>query len=400
MYLRYGRTILVACLAAFLIIITGCGGSTSSSGNSPTNPGTPANPGTPGGNPGGGGGGGSPQSSTFFYVQGTRFGAPDNTFAFRLNSDGSTAPVPGSPFANPQQVFTQAGKFLVGHDSSGLQVALYPVDASTGAPQSPVSISNVPARVAVADAADVYSSTPGKGGNGGISALSIADGKLTPVPGSPFFAPGEASDYFPLYLTSSLLFVGRFTDPLAPNAPPTQSSDVTVFSRNANGALSRFTSIGLGNSVFSLAVHPSMKFIYKLDLDSSSSCTLNVFSFDVNSGASTLVQQMTLDCRGAMGADKQGRYLFLPGKSSAGVHVFSIDQNSGRVNEVGGSPFFAGDSTIFGAVVEPSGQFVLILRGNSFQTATIDASTGKLTAVGSPVAISTDAIGGVTFAVF
>ena len=399
MQLRYCRSILLACLATLLIIIAGCGGTTSSSGNSPSNPSNPGTP-APGGNPGGGG---NPQSSTFLYVLGNRSGEPNNTFAFRLNSDGSTAAVPGSPFTNPQEVFTQAGKSLVGHDSSGFRVALYPVDVNTGAPQAPASVSNVTARVAVADAVNVYSSFPGKGGNDAIDALTIADAKLTPVPGSPFFIPGSANNYFPLHLTPSLLFADRSTDPFAPGAGTNQDDDVTVFSRSANGALTRFASVGRGTSAYTLVVHPSARFLYKLDLGSGADCTLNVFSFDTNSGASTLAQQMLFPGCGAgrfVSGDKQGRYLFVTG-NLPGVHVFSIDQNSGRISEVSGSPFFQTDASIIGVDVDPSGRFVLLLRRpNSFQVAALDAGTGKLTPVAGPVTIDAQDIGRITFAVF
>jgi hypothetical protein len=389
MQLRYCRTILLACLTVLLIIIAGCGGTTSSSGNSPSNPG----PAAPTGNP---------QSSTFLYVQGDRSGQPNNIFAFRLNSDGSTVAVPGSPFTNPQEVFTQAGKFLVGHDSAGFKVALYPVDANTGAPQAPVSVSNVSARGAVADAVNAYSSFPGKGGNDAIDALTIADGKLAPVPGSPFFIPGSPNNYFPLHLTSSLLFAGRFTDSFALGDPSKDDSDVTVFSRGANGALTRSATIGFGRGVFSVVVHPGTRFLYKLDLGSGPDCTLNVFSFDANSGASALVQEMLFPGCGAgkfVFGDQQGRYLFVTG-NLPGVHVFSIDQNSGRISEVSGSPFFQTDGSIGEVQSDPSGRFVVLLHPNSFQIATLDASTGKLASVAAPVTIDAQDIGRITFAVF
>lgn len=395
MQIRNCRTLLLSCLAAFLMIIAGCGGNSSSSGNSPSNPGTPA----PGSNPGGGGG--NPQSSTFLYVLGNRSGQPQSTFAFRFNNDGSTAAVAGSPFTNPQEVFTQAGKFLAGHDSSGFKVALYPVDANTGAPQAPVSVSNVTARVAVADVVNIYSGFPGPSGNDAIDALTIADGKLTSVPGSPFFVAGSANSFMPLFLTSSLLFADRRTDPLAPESGPNQDEDVTVFSRSANGALTRFASVGRVSGSLSVVVHPSTRFIYKLDTGSGADCTLDVFSFDAGSGASGLIQQVLFPgCtpRGVF-SDKQGRFLFVMG-NSPGIRVFSIDQSSGRINEVNGSPFFQTDSSITGISADPSGRFMLLLRTNSFQVAALDANTGNLTAVAAPVAIDAQEIGRITFAVF
>ena len=88
-------------------------------------------------------------------------------------------------------------------------------------------------------------------------------------------------------------------------------------------------------------------------------------------------------------------------RPDAGVHVFSIDQNSGRISEVSGSPFFQTDGSISAVESDPSGRFVVLLRNpNSFQIATLDASTGKLTSVAAPVTIDSQDIGRITFAVF
>src|SRR5436305_5525302 len=373
------RSIFLSLLAAILvIIIAGCGGMSNSS---PSNPASP-----PGGNSGGNGGGGNPQSSTFVYVGGTRFGNPENTYVFRFNSDGSTALVSGSPFTDPQEIYAQSGKFLIGHGSNDGRLSSYPVDTNTGAPQPVKSITQSTSRIAVADASNVYAGDFGfRTSSLGIEAFSVTDGNLTPVPGSPFgITPGNKLEA--VFLTRSLLFAGRNSD---------SDGDLTVFSRSSTGALTRFTSLGLSRSFYLAVVHPSARFIYKLNRDTASS-TLDAFSFDPNSGASALVQQLSLpDTVGTMTMDVLGRYLFVPEK---GVRVFSIDQSSGKLTEVAGSPFFAGD-TIGDVVPDPTGRFLLVIHGNTFQTAAIDAANGKLTTVAPLVTIAQE-IGRTHFAVF
>ena len=66
-----------------------------------------------------------------------------------------------------------------------------------------------------------------------------------------------------------------------------------------------------------------------------------------------------------------------------------------------GSPFFQTDGSISAVESDPNGRFVVLLRNpNSFQIATLDASTGKLTSVAAPVTIDSQDIGRITFAVF
>jgi len=378
------RSIFLHLLAAILItIISGCGGMSS---NSPSNPASPPGSGNSGG--GNGGGGGNPQSSTFVYVGSNRFGNPESTYVFRFNSDGSTTLVAGSPFTDPQEIYAQSGKFLIGHGSNDGRLSSFPVDTNTGAPQAVKSITQSVSRVAVADASNVYAGDFGlRTSSGGIDAFSVTDGNLTPIAGSPFgLSPGNRLEA--IFLTRSLLFAGRVSD---------SDGDLTVFSRASTGALTRFASLGHASSFYLAVVHPSARFIYKLDLGDAGD-TINVFSFDPPTGASAVVQQLSFpnDVR-VIVSDVLGRYLFVP---EQGIRVFSIDQNSGKLTEVAGSPFFSSDATIRGVVPDPTGRFLLVIHGNTFQTVAIDAATGKLTTAADPVAIGGQEIGRTLFAVF
>lgn len=383
------RSILNLFFAAILIAIIGCGGMSNTASN-PSHPAAPPPGGNPGGSGGGGGtGGGSPQSSTFVYVNNwTVNGSPVNTFAFRFNNDGSFSPVSGSPFSNPQGVQAQSGKFLVGNGPANSNLTLYSVDSSTGAPQSAVSSADVALGGVLADAANVY-----VGNGNGLYAFSVNNGTLTPVPGSPFDAtPPAASfqnDLSPLAMIGSLIFTEQNT--------VKDAGGINVYARDSRGALTLRGHVGQ-ESPAATAIHPSGRFIYKLDtccLDNA----LNVYSFDANSGASALVQQVPLplnDFPNVLAVDALGKYLFLLHR---GIRVFALDQSSGKLTEVSGSPFFGSDSAITWFKPDPSGRFLLVVRGNTLQTVSVNSANGVLTPVIAPVTIGTR-VNAITFATF
>ena len=124
--------------------------------------------------------------------------------------------------------------------------------------------------------------------------------------------------------------------------------------------------------------------------------TLKVFSFDPNSGSSTLIQSVRQSTEGGSIIDPAGKYLFM---LDNGVRAFSIDQSSGKLTEVAGSPFLAADNGIQGFGIDPSGHFLIVEHKNSVNVFAINAATGALTQVGPTYAVG-DNLAGVTFATF
>src|SRR5437016_5035049 len=344
------RPICLICLAAILIIIAGCEGLPTSAGNSPSNP---SNPGTqaPGGNPGGGGNGGTPHSArTFVYfTNGNPFSSPAaNTLVFKLNGDGTL--IAGSSFSDPNIIFGQSSKFLIGvnGNSSALGPTVYSVNTQTGVPQSQVS--HVKDGGGVTDGATLYTSVISTGG--GVDAYSISStGQLSLVPGSPFdAAPSGAffnKSYASFQIVGSLLFADFNTVKDAGN--------ITVFSRAANGALTRKFDFGNGDTPFGYVVHPTTRFGYVV----SDISNLDVYSLDMNSNSATRIQQVSDPSgSGFVILDPAGKFLFL---HDNGVREFSIDQGSGKLTEISGSPL-ASDNSIRDYGFDPSGRFLIVVH--------------------------------------
>lgn len=385
------RSTLSLFFAAILIAIIGCGGT----GNSASNPSTPSNPSNPGGNPGGtgGGGGGAPQSSTFVYFNN---GNPlKNIFAFKLGSDGTLTAMSGSPFPDPDIIFGQTSKFLVGANtnSSAFGPSVYSVNTQTGIPQG--SVGHVNDGGGVTDGAVLYvssiSSNGTNGAGGGIDAYSISStGQLSLVPGSPFDpSPSDVffrNDYGPSQIVGSFLFASLNT--------VKDAGDVSVFSRAANGALTRKFGFGNGDSPFGFVIGPSARFAYV----TSDVSNLDVYSLDLNADSATRIQQVQIHDQVAGGfavLDSGGKFLFM---RDNGLRVFSIDQSSGKLTEVAGSPFFANDNGIQSFRVDPSGRFLIVEHQNSVNVYSISAA-GALAQVGPSYAVG-DNLGGITFAIF
>jgi DNA-binding beta-propeller fold protein YncE len=158
----------------------------------------------------------------------------------------------------------------------------------------------------------------------------------------------------------------------------------------------------------SLAVHPSGTFLY-LDCPGDDIMTLltagsgpgrttngRVFAiqaYRVDGGTFTLLE--TFDCcerRGVLNGVKMvptGRFLLA---LTEGISVFAIDQNTGFLTEVAGSPF-APTSADFGLgffprsiATDTTGRFVYAINGSDFTVLafSLDPNTGALTRLTSP----------------
>src|SRR4029077_4976990 len=80
-----------------------------------------------------------------------------------------------------------------------------------------------------------------------------------------------------------------------------------------------------------------------------------------------------------------GHFLYV-GSSTGGVGAFSINQSTGALTTVTGSPFAAGSST-FAAIADPSSKFLYVENNSGSEVPlfifSIDPSTGALTQTGT-----------------
>jgi 6-phosphogluconolactonase len=236
-------------------------------------------------------------------------------------------------------------------------------------------------------------------GNSTVEGFSIArtTGALTAIPGSPFTATGSGGTTDGAWTDPQgrFLFVGS-----------EGSGDIWVFQINATtGALtetagSPFTSAGavLLSSADIMTVDASGKFLYVGQ--GSPSSGVAAFSIDQTTGALTPVPGSPFTNMGVaqIRASLTGEFLLgvaaIQDSLSATdthIHVFSINPTTGVPTEVTGSPFTT-TSAPFDFAVSPNGKFVYTVGTTSGTTSVgaiegfqMDLTSGALTKLsGSP----------------
>src|SRR5437868_2780484 len=219
-----------------------------------------------------------------------------------------------------------------------------------------------------------------------IQAFSIdhTSGALTPISGSPFATAG--ADSIASDAAGRFLFAGNDT-----------TGRISVFQIDTTtGALvaapgSPFSALNL-DFVHVLAVDGSGKFLYASQ--GLPALPIYAFSIDQNTGA---LSQVT---GSPFGFGVAGIRTDFSGKHAIGLtgtagdnhlYVFAIDPTTGALSPVTGSPFATVASRLFDLRVHPSSQFVYSFGQNSngnvvaIEGFQLDPSTGALTALtGSP----------------
>ena len=84
--------------------------------------------------------------------------------------------------------------------------------------------------------------------------------------------------------------------------------------------------------------------------------------------------------------DPAGNFLFVGTRGENSVQVFSINQSTGALTEVPGSPFDSGGSDAYETEIHESGKFLYVSNAQSGTIGQFSiAGTGALTPIGSPV---------------
>jgi len=120
--------------------------------------------------------------------------------------------------------------------------------------------------------------------------------------------------------------------------------------------------------------------------------SINVYKVNATTGALTLVPgspfNMGVSDSGTVfiDADPASRFVYVPLQTQNQVAVFSVNQGTGALTPVTGSPFDTGGDWAFAAKLHPSGKFLYVSNYNSDDISVFSVgSDGKLTPVGTPV---------------
>ena len=291
--------------------------------------------------------------------------------AFRVNADGSSAPIPGSPFSagkSPSSIALHpSGKFVYIANSGSNDVSAY--RAGSAGELSPVADS--PFR-AGANPSALALDRAGRflyvinAGSSDISAYRIDQetGALAAVPGSPFVT-GAVPAGAAVHPNGQFLFVAN-----------SGSGTISSYAIHPlSGALSRTAGspIPAGGNARSIAVHPSGKFAYvaKYDADGAS---VSAFAINADTGELTAAAASAITFRNgpvSFALNPDGRFAYVANAGS--LATYTIDSNTGSLTLVPGSRF----SSRLGSkiVMDPAGRFVF--EGNAAHR--VSPGTGILT---------------------
>jgi 6-phosphogluconolactonase len=352
-------------------------------------------------------------SEKFLYASngGGPTNAPTITEYTVNSSTGALTEIPGSPiaFSNSLQsggqsaiAFDSSGKFgfVTALISGNLSVFGFSVDAATGAlaplASSPFLLSASPtgtftvARGTFDNAGKHFYAPFGSGtGNVKVYDFNAASGALTPN-AIPLVSTGGSVPSFPrTHGNGKYLYV-----------PNLESGSIAAYTIDAvSGSLSAIVGSPYstqGNFPVLATVHPSGRFVYAVNGNSFliTPVTANVAAFTVDSSTGILspIAGSPFSTQGTNQAnipslcqiDVHGKFLFVNNSGTDLVAVFSIDQNSGALTQVPGSPFSTGSgSSPSTPVPDPSGKYLYVPnRGtNSVSAFAIDKISGALTLI-------------------
>jgi 6-phosphogluconolactonase (cycloisomerase 2 family) len=339
-----------------------------------------------------------------------------NVSAYTINSStGALRAVVGSPFAagsNPDSVtvdpsgrFAYVANFCVSaNDCSVGSVSAYTINSSTGALRalagSSFAAGSGPDSVTV-DSSGRFAYVANSRDNT-VSAYDInsSTGALSAVSGSPF-AAGITPHSVTVDPSDRFAYVAN----LCGSSPDCSAGSVSAYTVNSStGALSAVSGSPFvaGDDPQSVTVDPSGRFAYVANgCGSSPDCLAgSVSAYTINSStgalravagspfaAGTFPQSMTVD--------PSGRFAYVANEcvsssdcSAGSVSAYTINNSTGALRAIAGSPFAAGEDPS-SVTVDPSGRFAYVANyGDGTVSAyTINSSTGALRAVGSsPVA--------------
>lgn len=275
-------------------------------------------------------------------------------------------------------------------NESGNRVAAYAIDPASGALtfQNDQPTGSGPAHVAI-DRAGKFVLVANYGGNSAAVYPIGADGALGAALQT--VSPGMNAHMVVTDPANHFAFV------------PCKGSDlVAQFALGANGMLTPnpvphlLTALGAGPR--HLAFAPDGHHAYLIDENAS---TLMALSYDSTAGTLATIQTTTTRAAAATGANTgaevvvhpSGKFVYGSNRGDDDIAVFAIGTD-GKVALAGNTP--TGGATPRSFAIDPTGRWLLAANqgGNTVTTFQIDASTGSLTSVGSPLAATSPAFVG------
>jgi 6-phosphogluconolactonase len=394
------------------------------------------------------------QVARFLYSANTE---SDNVSAYAINAaTGALTPVAGSPFpADQAPLFmsaNRAGSALYvanqGSASAPPSISAYSINGVTGVltqvTSSPFDLSHPPPAVGPSPVGKPIIHPSGAFGYLGIrdtaalygAGVDPASGNLTEIPGMPSVGAGQQFGAFDaggkvLYVPHDN-FNGGAAGAISAYTAATPSGALTplgsfatggrqpggitlnaagtflLTANNLSGSVSVFTvdavsgtlapasgspfSTGAGTTPTSVSIHQSGKFVYVSNTNANPAfSSIAAFQMDQATGALTPITGSPFSTGGTQAAvgtvDPSGKFLFVSNSGSNNIQAFAIDAATGALTPIPGSPF-ATELAPAPLVIDPSGKYLYCVNSgsNSVSAYAINPTTGALTLVNTAAA--------------
>jgi 6-phosphogluconolactonase (cycloisomerase 2 family) len=325
----------------------------------------------------------------------------NNVSAYAIDDDtGVIAAITGSPFpagSTPASVTTDpSGKFAYVANFSSKNISAYTINARTGF-LAPITGSPFPAGTgpvsAAVDPSGRFAYVANQGGS--ISAYTIdpSTGFLTPIPGSPF-PTGANTELFSVTVdpTGQFVYVANFAVSL-----PTVGSIFAYTIDVSTGALTPITGSPFTTQVSgptAVTVDPSGKFLFVTNgTPNPLNYTVFDFAIDATTGAlaMNILPAITAANPAAVTVDPSDRFVYVADAGANLLYIYSLDATNGDLTNPRSIPAFTNPNSV---AVDASAKFVYAAAPGvegGVNAYTIDQGTGDLARItGSPFRAGTE----------
>lgn len=278
----------------------------------------------------------------------------DSLSVFTVNNSGVLTPVGGAPFPterNPGQASIDSqGRFVWVNNLTDGTISMYFLNAPSGvltaAPGSPLDVGLNPQQVTFQTVGSKLIAYVANAGSGNISAFEVnqdipGGGGIIREVQNPPIAAGTSPNVVTIDPG------GRFA--LVSNAG---SGSISVYQIDAStGGLDPAPTAPFvtGETPQQVTIHPGGSFAYvSATISGSGGGSVYAYSIDQSTGVLTQITGSPFVTGGTqpqrVTIDSAGKFAFVSNKNSGTISVFSINQTSGVLSPVVGSPFATGNS--------------------------------------------------------
>ena len=358
-----------------------------------------ATPGSTGGASGGTAGGSTPPAGGCSLPGSSGSTGPAAAFAYYVNTGtigaavldtaGNFVPIPN--FISPPGSLNAVGGVAIAQKkwlyvSRGTTIEAYSINGTTGAltalTGSPFPTSDTEAFGLSTDPSGKFVFQSAANDNQvTVFAINQTDGTLTPVSsfGLGFFAAQATTDGLGKYLYVTAGNLG---------------GEVAIFSIGPTGFLTPIIGSPFSISIAQLRSEPSGKFLIGVTGNGAnngfpSDNNIYVYAINQSSGALSPVNGSpfpTTYTPGTFAVDPNGTLIYTFNQTVSGsspMEGFQLDTTSGAVAALSTSPFTS--MTASAGLFDQSGAFLFLYSNSTLAVAAVDGTTGALTSIGSPV---------------